>query len=176
MIVALDVDGVLADVFPGWIRKYEKDHPDRVKYTVQEIYSPQINADPVFLSYLSAPDLYKDVLPIPGALEGVQEIKNLGHRVIFATSCVMGMTDPKWTWLQEYELLPPGRLQADDLVVTHDKSLVRAGILVDDHPKNLNGFTGERVLLRQPHNMKASGPFHIANDWPDVVSYIKRVG
>lgn len=174
MLVAVDVDGVMADIYPAWVALNNRLYPDGAPYQVKDVYSTRAMQDSSFLGLLSMESLYDTVLPVEGALVGIETIISAGHRVVYATSCVQGMTDPKWRWLQRHNLLPPGKLQTGNLVVTHDKSLVRADMLIDDHPKNLATFTGERILLTQPYNLEADGQFHRANDWFDVLSYMER--
>lgn len=173
LMLAVDVDGVIADMFPEWLRRYHRDYP-QMPYALADVYGDRAKQDTVLLSYLNDPTLYSSVHPIPGAIEGVWRLRNSGHRVVFVTSCVKGMVDGKWSWLQKYGFLPEGKFQADDLVVVHDKSLIRADVLIDDLPKNVEPWSNRGILFQQPWNMDST---HMprACGWSEVVQIIRIV-
>lgn len=162
MIIAVDVDGVVADLHTEWLRRYNRDYQDHLRtedisrWDMDTVVKAECGKR--IYDYLSQPDLYDHVAPIDGAWLGVQYLRGAGHRVVFATSCVQGMTDPKWRWLQRHSFLGEGRAQSGDLIVVHDKSLIRADMLIDDYPKNLEGFKGLRLLFDAPYNRRSNLP------------------
>lgn len=173
-VLALDADGVVCDMFPAWVTLHNRLHPERVPYTVSDVYGSRAIADDLFLDMLSFDNLYDEVEPVEGAIEAIAELKRLEHlRIVYATSCTQGMIDAKWRWFQRHGLLPAGKRQAHDLVVGHDKSLVRAHLLVDDHAKNLYAFEGDGLLFDQPWNQKEIWTGHRAYGWSEAVEYIK---
>lgn len=172
-VIAVDVDGVVADMFPVWLERYHRDHPD-VPYSLADVYGDRAKRDLVFLSYLNDPTLYDGVSPIPGALEAIQELRAKGHRVVFVTSCVKGMVDGKWNWLQRHGFLPAGDFQADDLVIVHDKSLIRASALIDDLPKNVSRWGNRGILFTQPWNVDSTHMPRVAG-WPEVIQLLRVV-
>ncbi len=156
MIIACDVDGVVADLFASWLAKYNKDYndtltPDKItEWDVSLFVKPECGEK--IYDYLRHGDLYDEVPVIEGALEGVEELRMLGHRVVFVTTCVKEMTDPKWNWLEKRGFLPHGRYNQDDLVIAADKLLVDAQLLIDDRAKTVVRWVndkGKRAILFQ---------------------------
>ena len=162
MRIACDVDGVLADLHIEWLRRYNADSGDDLKpeeitaWNIQHFVVPEYRTK--IFDYLRADDLYDTVPTIAGSVEGVRELRGLGHRVFFATSCVMGMTDPKWRWLQRYgyftEETAQHRSQVD-LVMVSDKTLLDAHLLIDDRDQHVAEWV-ERdrraIIFDAPYN------------------------
>lgn len=186
MIIACDVDGVIVDPYPKWVEQWNQYHPDD-PFTVEEIYTQRAADNKAFLDLLTQGNLYQGLPPVAGALEGVQALRALGHRVVFATSCVKNMADSKWAWLEEQGFLPPTNLQAHDLIIIHDKTLVAADLLIDDRMDTVRAWVEKRqrqvVLFTQPWNEKLDDEVHSAfwtrahraMHWPGVVRYVRSL-
>ena len=163
-------------MFPAWLRLHHTIYPGRPQYTLEDIYSSKVNVDEDFIGLLTDPYLYDDVAPVEGSVVGIRQLRGMGHRIVFASSCVKGMMDGKWTWLQKHGFLKDGYRQDSDLISIHDKSLLRGQVLVDDAPWNLSGFDGHRILYDAPWNQK-EGTHNMVRvkHWYEVVSLIERV-
>jgi 5'-nucleotidase len=173
MIIAIDVDGVCADLLTNWLRWYNRDYNDDL--TVDEITAwdtalfvkPECGTK--IYAYLDDPALYDDTLPYYGALETIKVLKTLGHRVIYPTTTPMASSGRKFNWLKQYGFITDKK----DYVETSDKSLIRADVLLDDYYKNLDGFVGKKILWSQPWNYdkKEDKNYLYAVTWADVVRY-----
>ena len=180
-IVAVDVDEVIANLLEEWLKRYNRDFSDNL--TIEKITKWDITkfvkkecGDQIF-KYLYEDDIYDFVQPIPGAIAGIKYLRNEGLRVIFATSCVKGMSDKKVEWLVRHELLDKNNRTQLDFIAATDKSLVNADILVDDRCKNImmfnarNKYTNKGILFDAPYNKNCSKALR-ANDWNEVVRFI----
>jgi len=59
------------------------------------------------------------------------------------------------------------------LVFCGNKSLIRADIMIDDHPKNLDNFTGETLIFTQPHNVFMKDVKHKrVSSWQEIESLL----
>lgn len=166
LVFGIDIDGVLANTYPEWIKK------GKAAYRLKDIYGSKVAADKKFLAVLSDPTLYDDVAPVRGSQHGVNAIKAWGHRVVYVTSSVQGMTDAKWAWMQRMGFLPPGFMQDPDLVVMHDKSLLRADVLIDDAVWNVRGFQGRALLFDAPWNRKGVDDLVRVKGWTEVLRWV----
>lgn len=179
--IIVDVDGTVADLMPAWINRYNNDYQDSlvpdqlISWDVDGYVKPECGKK--IFDYLSDKTLYDNVLPITGALTGINALRELGYRVVFGTACNMNMGGRKLQWLADHHFLTllHGTLSYDYIEI-NDKSLLSgsAFAIIDDAPKNLRGFE-QPILFRQPHN-HAGNPnqpatFHAA-DWPDVLRYL----
>ena len=188
MIIALDVDGVVADLHVEWLRRYNRDFDDDLTtadvtaWSIQDFVKPEAK-DRIF-DYLGEPDLYDRVPPVSGAQWGVKTLRGWGHRVFFATSCVQGMTDPKWQWLiKNGFFVKPYAYSQADLVMVSDKTLLNADLLIDDRDRHVEEWidTGRRaVIFTQPYNtgMEERLPsnrslwFTRCDNWIEIINHV----
>lgn len=114
----LDMDNVLVDTLPVLNELAKRD--DKVKHPDQ------------------VPGVFKDLPPIPGAINGVNLLKDRYDLYILSTAPWLNASawQDKLLWLQTYF----GQSKTDPfykkVVLTHDKGLVHfgGGILLDDRP------------------------------------------
>lgn len=156
MLVAVDVDGVVADLHSEWLRLYNDDYGDKLHsedikdWNIQNYVKPECG-NRIF-EYLRKPDLYSKVPAIVGAREGVSEIRNNGHRVVFVSSAVLGSLDQKFAWLIKQGFLKDkGGRPDSDLIFSHDKTIIKADMLIDDGLHNIKGWD-RAILFDAPYN------------------------
>jgi len=172
-IIALDVDGVVADLLTVWLDKYNTDYGDHLKTTditrwnTHEFVKPECGKS--IYDYLLDRNLYDDVLPYKDAVSAIKRIKYLGFRIVYVTVTPVEFMGTKFQWLKDWDLIE----HVADYIEAADKSLIRAGYLVDDRPENLNYFKGTRILFGQPWNAdKQNNPKYIyINSWEEVAEY-----
>lgn len=162
MLIACDVDGVLADMEAEWYRRYNAEYGDTLTadqvtgWDLAQFVRPECGQR--IYDYLTQPDFYSAVGMYEGALAGVGLLRAAGCKVLFVTSCTYGMVDQKARWLERHgfasegkgRMLPPG------LVVTHDKAAIRADLLIDDGAHNVQAWlehtSAPAILVDRPHN------------------------
>lgn len=178
-IIAVDVDGVCADLHYEWLRRYNAEYNDTLTINGIHQWEMTLAVKPEcgksIYKYLSQPDLYENVPLIPGAIEGVRALREKGYRVVFVTSCTKGMTDQKWGWLERHGFLEAGSRGNADLVVAHDKSLINANLLIDDYDGNFTGWNGYGILFSAPYNVSFETPANIvrAEHWGEAVELVQ---
>ena len=154
------MDGVVADLHTEWLNRYNHDYSDTLKpgditmWDISRFVKPECGAK--IWSYLHDPTLYDTMAPVDGALAGIKSIRAAGIRVVFVTSANTVQSGQKLFWLARHgflELLY--KSVSPDYVVAHDKSLMRADYMLDDHRGNLDAFKpyGKTLLFSQPHNI-----------------------
>lgn len=183
LTIAVDVDEVCADLLGEWLRRINRDFQYVNDYVVEREHvtewdmSGHVPEGENAYSYLQDADLYDCVQPIPGALQAVEALRAAGHRVIFVTSCTQKQYDAKERWLVRHGFLPEAYTHKD-LVLTSDKSLIRADVLIDDGPHNLEAFTGATaglgICIDKPHNREAWNGWRAIN-LVDAVRLIGRI-
>lgn len=176
MIVLLDQDGVLADFElafrEGWVANYP-DLPhvaehDRKVFKLKEEYPPELHGH--VEAIYQAPGFFRNLAPVPGALEGVRDLVDAGVDVFICTSplsrfenCVL----EKYEWVEKHL----GREFARRVILTTDKTLVRGDILVDDKPEIVGRYTPEwrHVIYDRAYNRNAPGPRMTWANWREVL-------
>lgn len=198
MLVGIDVDGVCADLLPEWLRRYNADFGDSLScdqitaWDTHQFTKPECGVK--IYGYLSLPDLYEGVAPLPAAAESIERIRALGHEVAFVTSCTYGMVDQKARWLERHGFTKSrkdGGLPAD-LIVANTKRWVGADLLVDDRAQTIVEWLADRakraILVEMPYNKSIDltsmdwqrcgrAPAHPdrALAWPAIVAHIERL-
>jgi len=172
-LIAMDVDGVVAALDTNWMAWYNRIYNDNVQasditdWDVHKFVKPECGHK--IYEFLKNPSLYDDVLPYPGASSSIAILKSQGHRIVYATTSPIESFGRKFLWLKQYGFIT----DLKDYFETNDKSLVRADILVDDRPKNLETFVGKKVLYAQKWNAteKWNINYLYAESWEDVIRY-----
>jgi 5'(3')-deoxyribonucleotidase len=169
--IAVDVDGTIADLEKNWLAWYNRDYNDNVEFFTEWDTHKLVKSECGFkmYDYLKDPHLYDDVLPIDGAILAIEKLKSLGYRIIYPTTSPIESFGRKYQWLLNYGLITTIK----DYIEVNDKSLIRADILVDDRPKNLDDFTGKKILFAQRWNeLEKDNPTYLyASSWNDVLDY-----
>ena len=179
MTVAVDIDEVVCQLHERWLALYRADWNDNLTpedlthWDIEKQVHPDCGLS-VF-NYLHRKDLYEEVKPVEGSLEGVRALREMGHRVVFATSAHIKHGGVKFDWLSINGYFDGVEAPHKDYLEVRDKSLVAADILIDDYDQNLIGFKGERILFKRPHNRNVGWLTLVANGWPDVIEIVKEI-
>lgn len=155
--ILVDMDGVLCNLIEKWFATYNKEYGDTLHLDRMVEWGPHrfARAGKSVYKYLSKPGFFRDLRPIPGAIDGMRRLVDLGHDVVVVTAARNGHRD-KIDWLKEHmPFLPP-----HNIVFAHRKDLVRGDILFDDAPHNLEAFLpyGQPVAMAYPYNQGVSCP------------------
>lgn len=177
-VVFCDVDDVIADLCTEWVRLYNADYDDTLRredvtdWNIAKFVKPECG-DAIF-NYFHNKDLYDKVLPVEGSTHGIFALREMGYRVVYATSCNISMAGLKLQWLDDYGFLSMDmRGISKDYIEVSDKHLLLGDTLIDDYHHNLNGFQGRRILFNASHNAGVSHndfAFTRAADWDEVVN------
>ena len=177
MRILLDLDQVTCDLHTEWLRRYNTRFDDWLKpedvtsWDIQHLV--KCSAAEIF-GILNEPGLYEDVLPVEGAIPGIDRLQRDGHDIVFVTSCSSGeMVDGKSRWLERYGLAE-GRVGSvpDNMIVARKKQFVDGDILVDDYATNVDLFPGLGVLMDAPYNQDAEPPVRVDN-WDGIVRAVR---
>lgn len=169
MIIAVDVDGVVADLLPVWLDRYNTDYADILtvyditKWGLHEFVKEECGEK--IYDYLIMRDLYDDVKPIDGALTCINFLKEKSNiRIIYVTSTPIESSGVKFRWLVKHGFLQEHEIK--NYVEATDKSLIYAELLLDDGYHNIRTFLGKAVLYLHPYNEAEVCQYKVKN-WVD---------
>nr|XP_044601393.1 5'(3')-deoxyribonucleotidase, mitochondrial isoform X2 [Equus asinus] len=162
--VLVDMDGVLADFEGGFLRKYRARFPDqpfialedRRGFWVSEQYGRlQPGLSEKAISIWESENFFFDLEPLPGAVEAVKQMANLENTDVFICTSPIRMYKycpyEKYAWVEKH--FGPDFLE--QIVLTRDKTVVSADLLIDDRP-DITGAepkpSWEHVLFTACHN------------------------
>lgn len=174
MRIAVDMDGVLADLLPQWLDLYNiiwKDSlevEDITKWRVKEVVKEE--AEPFLENMLRIPNFYF-ALPRIEYSVGILKELSLKHEIFIVTDPFVRESVPqKVDWLAKHYPFIDKR----NILFTGNKSIVKSDILIDDNPDNLKGFDGYRILYDMPYNREYEEAIRVHN-WLDIDKVVKEI-
>lgn len=183
LTIGVDVDDTVADLCSAWVARYNALYGDTLKewttWDIPSIVKPECGLR--VYDILKDPNLYNKVPQVDSALWGVWAIRQMGHRVVFVTSCgsdaetVAASAGAKLDWLRIHGFLGWDHGAAKDFIVAADKTLVKLDLHIDDRPETVEAFGSRGILFDRAHNRD----FHHsagyrARSWDDVVDLVAR--
>jgi 5'-nucleotidase len=163
--ILVDMDGVLADVYHRFFELHKKETGEQK--TLEEIIGfKEGEAFPGVARWVETPGFFRSIPVMPDS-QRVLKLLNESYDIVvvsMATEFPTSLTD-KQLWLHEYFPFISWR----QIVFCGDKNLIKADIMIDDHFKNLDNFTGETIMFIQPHNMNMKKTRHRGvSSWEEI--------
>lgn len=173
----VDMDGVIADFEKGFLDNFRKLYSNeiyvpldkRTTFYTKDQYPKKLHKK--VKSIYQAPGFYRSLPVIPGSLEALLEIQNSGNEVFICTSplsqyenCIL----EKYQWVDE----KLGKDWVKKLIVTKDKTLIKAEFLIDDKPELKGAETPvwEHILYTQPYNLSETSKRRLTwQNWKEVL-------
>lgn len=155
MLFLVDVDDTtcgLFDLVPQIYSAITGENITKASFCYSDWDHSLVVKNPPVLRSLFNPFIYDYCRPIIGAVSGIKQLREAGHKIIFCT--VEDKGNAKLNWLRNYLFLEHDQ---NDLIVSRDKSLIRADIMVDDAIHHLTPFQGEKICYPQPWNVEWKG-------------------
>lgn len=170
LTVLCDMDGILVDLFRYWLDRIAEDYGVRVHPSEINQWSmhkcgmlQQLGAAKVY-AYLQQPGFFYNAPALPGALEGLKQLIDLGHDVYIASSPSSSISaKEKFDWLAE----KAPWLKTEKIFLANKKTMIRGDVLIDDHPDTALDYSRAwpdslPIAIGYPYNI------HLANH-PNVV-------
>jgi len=167
--LAVDMDGVLADVYEQFFRYDERDFGKR-RPLEDVIGVEERKAFPYINEYVHAKGFFRTVPVVKDSVEVLTGLNKTYELFIVSAAMEFPQSLPeKLEWLNEHFSF----LSWQQIVFCGSKKIVDADIMIDDHFKNLDLFKGTSLLFTQPHNqLKNNGRHKRVDSWKEVAAIL----
>lgn len=117
------------------------------------------------------PGFFLNLKPIPDAIEYLSKLMTDGYDILIVTCPPNGisMMDKK-KWCEKYLSFIP----KENIIMTCRKDLIKADLIFDDSPTNLESFNGIKVCMNRPYNKNAICDYRV-DSWGEFYNLINRL-
>lgn len=169
--IAIDMDEVIADVIPKFIKLYNRDFGvplDLVIDPGNEVFM-QIPEDvnQKWFEYINEPGFFRDLDVIPDSQEVIRALQEKYD--VYIVSAAMEFRNSlvdKYDWLAEHFPF----LDWQHIMFCGNK-IVEVDVLIDDRIKNFVNFKGRPLLYTSPHNLLIT-EYERVNSWKDIANLL----
>ena len=149
-VAVVDIDLTVVDTVSPWIDymnnltglNFEITEGCQYPYNLTRIYAHAL-VNPTDTSelfeYWKSKTLYDNLQPLPGSVEALKKLNDLGYDIVFASVLKHGHDKSKYYFLKRHF---PFMAAA---VFTKEKGYIKADLVIDDRNEYLNQFDGECV-------------------------------
>lgn len=163
--IAIDMDGVLADVYQQFIDMHLAESGITLERS-DMVGKAEAEAFPHLLKHVNSNGFFETAPLMAGSQQALKELSK--HYRLFivsaATEFPLSLSE-KHSWLGKHFPF----ITWQQMVFCGSKEIIKTDIMIDDHFKNLDVFEGKTFLYTQPHNENASpGKHQRVNDWQEI--------
>ncbi|MHC6198603.1 5' nucleotidase, NT5C type [Elizabethkingia miricola] len=163
--VLVDMDGVLADVYHQFIKYEERDSGTRIKIEESKGLDETI-AFPNVDRHLHEHGFFRNLQVMEDSIEAMEYLNSKYE--VFILSAAMEFPNSlreKYDWLAEYFPF----ITWEQIIFCGSKKAVTGDYMIDDYPKNLDTFQGEKLLFTQPHNQSVdNSDYRRIGSWKEI--------
>lgn len=170
--IAIDMDGVMADVEAQIITYYEKQYGKKLtkkdlEGAVERQLFPEENA---LLNILHTPGFFRTLPVMENAIETIQNLMtNFDVYIVSAAMEFPLSLKEKYDWLEEHFPF----ISWKNIVLCGDKSIINTDFMIDDHSKNLDYFKGTPIMFHAFHNIHENHHKRV-NNWNEVATLMQE--
>ena len=163
--IEVDMDGVLADVYRQFIKMHHQEFGESI--SLESVYGKTEGEAFVHCrKYIGTESFFRDA-PIIDGCRNVLEQLNQEYEVYLVSAAM----EFPWSLSQKFEWIKQHFpfIGWQQIVFCGSKQIIAADIMIDDHFKNLDHFTGRTILFTQPHNiLREAGRHQRVNTWYEI--------
>ena len=166
------MDNVIADMESHYIITYEKEYG--IKVAPESLRGrPEAEAFPdgIIHKFLFTPGFFRTAPVMPGSREAIKKL--MADFDIYIVSAAMQFPhslSEKLDWISEHFPF----IHWKQIIFCGDKSKINTDIMIDDHVKNLDVFTGHTIIYTASHNVNITRHTR-ADTWDDVLKIVGRI-
>lgn len=179
LTILIDMDDTMETLLDAWVKWLNKKYgrnvtcEDVTDWDVTKAYPGLTKAEAY--DPLNHPEIWDDVRPIEGSVEGIKHFIDCGHKVMIVTASNYETLAAKMDKVL-FKYYP--FIKWDDVIITSNKQLIKGDVLIDDGFHNLEGGDFYKILVDAPYNRscdaKAAGMVRVYN-WDEIVHEVDKL-
>ncbi|WP_020213707.1 5' nucleotidase, NT5C type [Flavobacterium rivuli] len=169
--IAIDMDGVIADVEKHYIDWYERDYGVRIdRKTMEGLMEHEAMPEKgAIMKFLTTPGFFRTVPVMEGAVEAVKDLMHDYEVYIVSAAMEFPLSlYEKHQWLAEHFPF----ISWKNIIFCGDKSVIDTDFLIDDHLKNLDFCKGKALMFTAFHNVKHNTHQRV-NNWKEIPTVVR---
>ena len=163
--IAVDMDGVMADVATQFLIWHERETGEQKK--MEDVFGlNDFIAFPNARKWVFTEGFFRDIPVMPDS-QRIMKALNVEYEVFIVSAATEfpQCLNEKHAWLGEHFPF----ISWQQMCFCGSKTIIRADIMIDDHFKNLDYFPGQTLLFTSTHNIYAdNGRHHRVNNWLEI--------
>lgn len=182
MHILLDMDGVIADFERGFLRIWQKQHPEKIHIPLEERNSHFIvdqypkEYKELINQIMTSPGFFLSLEPVDGSIQAINELKTMGAEIFI---CTTPLSEYKNCVLEKYEWIEKhlGFEWTKKIILTTDKTLIKGDYLIDDQPQiiGVDTPTWEHIIYDLPKNRFAETKKRLSwQNWKNVIPNLNQ--
>ncbi len=164
LVVAVDLDGIVANLHERWLELHNDDSGDRVTLRDLKHWDMRKNLKSLgdIYEYLAHPGLYLTLDPLPGALDALNYLRSVGHdvHILTAPAEAAQTAADKISWVRNQ--LPDWERQC--ITLSHQKHRFLCDVLIDDAPSH-----HRKIAKTQPNVLRMGVAWPYNEEAADVM-------
>ena len=177
--ILVDMDDTITWLLPIWVdylnKKYSLDVQwDKIKEWDMTLAFPTLTKEQVY-EPLTTEEIWDLVVPRKGVIEVLSKLQEEGHEIFICTATDYRNVKPKFEKVIKKHL---PFISWNNFIVASNKQMIKADILVDDAPHNLENGDYFKILITTPYNQgyaaENNGIVRVFN-WKEIYDTITRL-
>lgn len=159
------MDGVLVDIYTRFFELHEMEYGVKLSWKEVEGLLEE-EAFPRQREWVSGQGFFRYLPVMPGSREVLKKLNEKYEIIVvsLATEFPNSLTD-KQLWLHDHFPF----ISWKQIVFCGNKTIIKADIMIDDHLKNLDHFSGETIMFTQPPNILEDSSGHKrVSSWQEI--------
>ena len=178
-VIFLDVDGVLNNLMETTLDVYNDKYntaftlDDITTYNLENCFEPEVAKR--MKDIFNSSTIWKQVKPITGAQNSLENLINKGHQVYLATDNCPNTYGDKVTWIKRFFPF----IDSSKIICIKDKWILRADIMIEDCLQTLLAKPFyHRVCYDRPWNRDVHDQvydIHRCSNWSEILDVINKL-
>jgi 5'(3')-deoxyribonucleotidase len=167
--IAVDMDGVLADVTEEFIKWHKRETGETIKR--EDILGKNDrDAFPNVRQWVYTEGFFRNLEVMPDSQEILKELHRKYEIFIVSAATEFPLSlGEKVAWLNDHFDFIPWQ----NMVFCGSKTIIQADIMIDDYFKNLDYFPGQTLLFTATHNALADpGRHRRVHNWKEIADIL----